>query len=517
MLVIQNLTIKTINEQRILIDNLNLSCQKTDKIAVIGEEGNGKSTLLKGIVNQELIRDFALMEGQIVLGNTIVGYLPQVLASEWNNTNVLLFLLKDNYNEQVNPEKYGLLNSLYSLIGDFQLRADILEHDEMGTLSGGEKVKLQLLKAMLTNPDLLLLDEPTNDLDLLTLQWLEVFITTANIPVMFISHDEYLLKTCANAILHLEQTIKKTKPRWTFERIGYMEYLNKRSDLIARQNRIAGEEKRNYKQQLDRYRRVYQSVEHAQNTNTRQDPHKGKMLKRKMSAVKSWGKRLEDKDVAQSVDVEEQVTLHFHDNVFLDKNKQVLDLHLDILKVEDIVLARNINLQVFGRDRVGIVGMNGCGKTTLLREIYMILRSRTDIKLGWMPQNYDEILPVDVSGIEYLAIDQRKETITKVQKHLGSVKFTTEEMYAPIASYSQGQKAKLLLVKMVLDEVNVLLLDEPTRNLSPLTNPIVRDILNNFDGCIIAVSHDRMFLEEVPSVVYMLDENGLFELANETD
>ena len=517
MLVIQNLTIKTINEQRILIDNLNLSCQKTDKIAIIGEEGNGKSTLLKGIVNPELIRDFALMEGQIGLGNTVVGYLPQVLAGEWNDSNVMSFLLKDSYDEQDNPEKYGLLDSLYSLIGDFQLRADILQHDKMGTLSGGEKVKLQLLKAMLVNPDLLLLDEPTNDLDLLPLQWLEYFITTVNVPVIFVSHDEYLLKACANSILHLEQTIKKTKPRWTFERIGYTEYLDKRSDLITRQNRIAGEEKRSHKQQLDRYRKVYQSVQHAQNTITRQDPHKGKMLKKKMSAVKSWGKRLEDKEITQTVDVEEQVTLHFHDNVYLDKNKQVLDFHLDILKVKETVLARNINLQVFGRNRVAVIGMNGCGKTTLLREIYENLRKRTDIVLGWMPQNYDEILPADVSGIEYLATDKRIEVVTKVQKHLGSVRFTTEEMYAPIASYSQGQKAKLLLVKMVLDEVNVLLLDEPTRNLSPLTNPIVRDILNNFDGCIIAVSHDRMFLEEVPNVVYILDENGLLEHTRETD
>ena len=517
MLTIQNLTIRTINEQRILIDDLNLTCQQADKIAVIGEEGNGKSTLLKGIVNPELIRDFAIMEGQIVLGSTVVGYLPQVLDNKWQDISVMTFLLKEDHDSVIEPEDYGLLSEIYTLIGNFSLRDDILEHDKMGTLSGGEKVKLQLLKVMLTSPDILLLDEPTNDLDIPTLQWLEYFIITTNIPVMFISHDEYLLKACATGILHLEQTIKKTKPRWTFERIGYGDYLSKRSDLINRQNRIANEEKREHRQQLERYRKVYQSVDSAQSTITRQDPHKGKMLKRKMSAVKSWGKRLEDKELTQNVDVEEQVTLYFHDNVYLDKNKQVIDFNLDVLEVEDRVLSRNIHLQVFGRDRVVIIGTNGCGKTTLLKKIYEVLHKRLDINLGWMPQNYDEVLPSDISGVEYLASDKRKEVITKVQKHLGSVKFTTEEMYAPISSYSQGQKAKLLFVKMVLDEVNVLLLDEPTRNLSPLTNPVVRDILNDFNGCIIAVSHDRMFIDEVPNIIYVLDEEGLQAFTRQTD
>jgi len=509
MLMIQNLTIKTINEQRILIDNLNFTCQNTDKIAVIGEEGNGKSTLLKGIVDQKLIYDFAVLEGKIALGNSVVGYLPQVLDSNWNETSTLDFLLLDNYDEQIDVESYGKINDIYSIIGKFNLRDDILDDMLMGKLSGGEKVKLQLLKLMLKNPDLLLLDEPTNDLDIGTLEWLEEFIINSTVGVMFISHDEYLLDRCANAILHLEQTKRKTKPRWTFERIGYEDYIEKRSDLVTRQNRIAGEEKRSYRKQMDRYLKVYQAVEHAQRTITRQNPFKGKMLKKKMSAVKSWGKRLENKELTESVEIEERVSLYFHDNVYLNHNKCVLEFELDVLAIEDRLLSKDISLEVYGQDKIVIIGRNGSGKTTLLKKIYDVLKKRVDIKLGWMPQNYDEYLPNDISAVEYLAPDRLKETITKVQKHLGSINFTVDEMYAPISSYSQGQKAKLLLVKMVLEEVNVLLLDEPTRNLSPLTNPVVRDILGNFNGCIISVSHDRKYIEEAADVVYLLEDDGL--------
>ncbi|MDD6467916.1 MAG: ATP-binding cassette domain-containing protein [Erysipelotrichaceae bacterium] len=508
MLMIQDLTIQTL-EKRTLIEHLNLSLTKGDKIAIIGEEGNGKSTLLKGIVNPNWIHDFASMEGVISTGNDTIGYLPQMLEPQWMDSSILAFLLCDKPNEDILPQQYARFNELYQYGVDMGIDMELLDRQRMDELSGGERVKIQLLKLMLAKPDLYLLDEPTNDLDIETLEWLERWILRLEEPILFISHDEVLLEHCANGILHLEQIMKKRKPKWTFERISYPEYVQKRQALNQRQNRLAKEEKRAYQQQLERYRKVYQAVDHAQKTISRQDPHGGQLLKKKMKSVKSWEKRLQKQELTQKVDVEEQITLYFHDMVGLDQHKCVIDFRLDTLLIQDNVLSHDLHLQVFGKDKVVIIGKNGCGKTTLMCLIAKELEHRRDLKVQWMPQNYDEVLPQDLSGLQYLCTDSRKETITKVQKHLGSVKFTTEEMNAPIRTYSQGQKAKLLLVEMVLKEVNVLLLDEPTRNLSPLSNPVVCDILQQFEGCIISVSHDRKYIETVAKSCYRLDTDGL--------
>ena len=510
MLVIRNLTIKT-NNQRVLIDKLNFTCLTSDKIAIIGEEGNGKSTLLKGIADPSWVCDFASIEGSISYGNDVIGYLEQFLPKQWHLCSVMDYLLLDYPTDTLDVEKYGLLNEIYMCCAQIGIELELLDRESMCQLSGGEKVKIQLLKLLLKQPDLLLLDEPTNDLDIETLEWLETFILQQKIPVLFISHDETLLEHCANGILHLEQIVRKTKPKWTFERIGYLEYLEKREDLHTRQNRLAKEEKRAHDIQMEKYRRIYNAVDHAQATISRQNPHGGQLLKKKMKSVKAMERRFENKELTQKVDVEEAITLYFHDTVSLDKNKMVLAYQLNELRIEDKILSKSITLDVYGQDKVVIIGKNGCGKTTLLKKIYEELKHRTDIKVGYMPQNYDELLDMSKSGLEFLCRDKKKETITKVQKHMGSVKFTSDEMMMPISNYSQGQKAKLLLVDMVLKEVNVLLLDEPTRNLSPLSNPVIRDILCNFKGCIISVSHDRKYIAEVSDVVYRLDETGLWQ------
>ena len=226
---------------------------------------------------------------------------------------------------------------------------------------------------------------------------------------MFISHDETLLEHCANGILHLEQIVRKTKPKWTFERIGYLEYLEKREDLHTRQNRLAKEEKRAHDKQMEKYRRIYNAVDHAQATISRQNPHGGQLLKKKMKSVKAMERRFENKELTQKVDVEEAITLYFHDTVSLDKNKMVLAYQLNELRIEDKILSKSITIDVYGQDKVVIIGKNGCGKTTLLKKIYEELKHRTDIKVGYMPQNYDELLDMSKSGLEFLCRDKKSD------------------------------------------------------------------------------------------------------------
>lgn len=155
------------------------------------------------------------------------------------------------------------------------------------------------------------------------------------------------------------------------------------------------------------------------------------------------------------------------------------------------------------------MGRNGAGKTTLLRLIAAELLCRRDIHAAYMSQDYTDTLPPDQTPVDYLAPSGRKDDITKARTFLGSIRYAREEMFHPIRELSGGQKAKLLLTKMMLDDVNVLIMDEPTRNFSPLSGPRVRAVLQGYGGSIISVSHDRKFLAEVCDKVYCLTENGL--------
>lgn len=128
-----------------------------------------------------------------------------------------------------------------------------------------------------------------------------------------------------------------------------------------------------------------------------------------------------------------------------------------------------------------------------------------------MPQNYEDQLDLSLSPLEWLAITGDKEELTQIRTHLGSMRYTPDEMFHPMRELSGGQKAKILLLKMILSKANVLLLDEPTRNFSPLSNPVIREVLSAFQGCVISISHDRKYIDEVADTVYELSPQGLLK------
>jgi ATPase subunit of ABC transporter with duplicated ATPase domains len=158
---------------------------------------------------------------------------------------------------------------------------------------------------------------------------------------------------------------------------------------------------------------------------------------------------------------------------------------------------------------VCIVGKNGAGKTTLLQKIADELRKRTDIKAAYMPQNYEDMLDLDVTPVDFLDKSGEKEERTRIRTYLGSLKYTTDEMEHPIRELSGGQKAKVLLLNLSLSGANVLILDEPTRNFSPLSGPVIRKMFREFPGAVISISHDRKYINEVCDKIYELNEKGL--------
>lgn len=512
MIEFNNFTIILKKNDRPIINGFNFKLEQTDKIAIIGEEGNGKSTLLKSIVNIGEVKEYANVSGVIKTNNLNIGYLEQTISSKWNNTLVSDYLLLDDPNSEIDYSNYNLLNKVYDYFYKFDLDYNTISNQTIGTLSGGEKVKVGLVKILIRDVDVLLLDEPTNDLDISTLEWLESFINSCKLPILFISHDETLLENTANGIIHLEQLNKKTKSAYTIERISYKDYIEKRLNIIAREDEIARKQRSNYKAKMERFNQIYQKVEYEQNTISRADPHGARLLKKKIKSMKSMEKRFE-KEKENFLDIpdpEEAINLFFSDIEKIPTNKTILDFHLDKLTIDNKELSKNIELKIYGSEHVVLIGANGCGKTTLIKKIYDELKIRKDINVGYMSQNYEDLLDVNITPIEYLYEKGSKEEITTARKYLGNLKFTREEMTNSIEYLSGGQRAKLLLLSLILKKCNVLILDEPTRNLSPLSNPVIRTMLNNFNGSIISVSHDRKYINEVCNKIYELNKDGLF-------
>ena len=498
MLELRHVSLRLREEDRTLVEDLSFTLARGDRAVLIGEEGNGKSTLLRAICDRAAVERYCEVSGEIVSGRP--GYLSQMLA----------------------PEAYGLSLAEYFADADWYGHIALLDRmglspeflcstQRLGTLSGGERVKARLCRLLLDDPDVLLLDEPTNDLDVETLEWLENFLCTAKQSVLYVSHDETLIERTANVILHLEQLGGKRTARLTVSRRPYREYLAERRSNFAHQEQVAQKQRDDYDRQMQKWRQIRDRVDHEQRVISRGDPSGARLLKKKMHAVQSMGRRF-DRQKEDFIDFPQEelaILARFDETVALPAGKTVLDLSLPELRAGERLLVRDVALHVNGGEIVGITGRNGAGKSTLLAAIWAQLRDRTDVIAAYMPQDYTEVLPPERSPVDFLARGGTKEEITRARTYLGSMRFTRPEMVGRIGRLSGGQQAKLLFLDMVLRGANVLLLDEPTRNFSPLSAPVVRAALAGFGGTIISVSHDRKYLSEVCDTVYELTETGL--------
>lgn len=500
MLELKNITISLKNDGRYITDNFSFTLNNGERAVIIGEEGNGKSTLLKFIYGQKLIETYCSCSGEVITKDKMA-YLPQVL-----DEGCAVLSLAEYFADT----EYYLHTDILARLGltiDF-----ILSAQKLATLSGGEKVKVQLARLLMEEPDILLLDEPTNDLDISTLEWLEAFIAESRLPILYISHDETLIENTANVIIHMEQIVRKTKCRISVARCSYSEYLSRRRSAFAHQEQVAQKQRDDYDRQMEKWRRIYNRVEHEQDAVSRQNPGEGRLLKKKMHNVLSMGRRFEreKENFLDFPQQEEAILAKFDETIHLPSGKTVLDFSADTLCIGERVLSQNLRLRVAGNEHVGIIGRNGMGKSTLLSQLWNELKNRSDITAAFMPQNYAEALDFTKTPIQYLAENYTKAEVTRARTYMGGMKFTHEEMTGKIGNLSGGQRAKLLFLDMVLRGADVLLLDEPTRNFSPLSSPVVRAALSHFGGAIISVSHDRKYLAEVCDKIYELREEGLF-------
>ena len=500
MIKINHLTITQNKDLRDLVSDLNINIQDGEKVAIIGEEGNGKSTLLRTLMGEKLA-DFSI-RGEIQCDLQSLAYIPQHIPEE---------LKKKSLQDYFFLESADLdFSILYRLAEELHFDSSRFASDqEIGSLSGGEALKIQLIHELAKPFEILFLDEPSNDLDLETVNWLKGHIQKTRQTVIFISHDEDFLSQTADTIVHLQLVKHRKEAETLVEHLDYDRYSEQRKANFARQSQQAANDQRAYDKTMEKHRRVKQNVETALR-NTKNDVA-GRLLAKKMKNVLSQEKRYEKaaQSMTQKPLEEEQIQLFFSDIEPLAASKVLVRLENETLSIGQRILSLGLQLTVRGQDKIGIIGPNGVGKSTLLAKLHQLLSGKREISLGFMPQDYQETLNLDLSPVEFLIQTGHKEEIQKIQSHLASLNFSYPEMHHQIQSLSGGQQGKLLLLNLVLQKPNFLLLDEPTRNFSPTSQPEIRKLFANYSGGLVTVSHDRRFLKEVCRSIYSLTDHGL--------
>ena len=291
MLQIKKLNLTHKKDLRVILDDFNLVLNDGDKAVIIGEEGNGKSTLMKWIYDPSLIENYIEADGERVMGNERLGYLPQEMPDEDKKKTVYEYFSEEEIFWEKTPKELSVIAGKFGIKNDFFYSSQM-----MGSLSGGEKVKVQLMRLFIRDVSVLLLDEPSNDIDIATLTLLEKTINEWKHIVLFISHDETLIERTANMVIHIEQIKRKTEARYTVAKLPYRNYVEERLHKFELQEQRALCDRREKKIRDEKYQRVSQSVQSALANCSRQAPSVAKNLKDKMHTVKAMGRRFERED-----------------------------------------------------------------------------------------------------------------------------------------------------------------------------------------------------------------------------
>ncbi|MFC3927812.1 ATP-binding cassette domain-containing protein [Streptococcus caprae] len=500
MLQTKHLSIHHLKDLHPLITDLSISINHGDKVAIIGEEGTGKSTLLKHLYKPELIQSYTAVEGEVIRQFQAPAYLPQAIAEQDLDLTLSDFIYKDI--------DYAIFdfNQLYQLAGTLNFEASRLDNTKQTVrqLSGGEKIKIQLLKLLAQNPDILFLDKPSSNLDLESVTWLKGFIKTTPLTLVYISHDEDLLGATATHIIHLEQVKKRREAKTTSSAMSYQTYKETREATYIRQGQLANKEREKQAKRTDKLNRQMSAVRHQ--LEDTKNSTAGRLLAKKYRTLQAQEKRFERE--AESFhaipDELDQVNLFFQEVQPLPASSTLIHYDHEVL-----VTGQNLSFTMRGQDKVAVIGQNGIGKSLLLKKILKDLSRKPKISLGYMPQNYEDSLVMTETPLQFLAHSASQEIIRTT---LASLQFTRQEITHTIADLSGGQKAKLFLCKMVLEKNNVLLLDEPTRHFSPTSQPEIRKLLKDFPGAILTVSHDRTFINSLCQHVYELNKSTLLQI-----
>ncbi len=514
----------------VIIDKASFHLNAGDKVGIIGRNGAGKTTLLN-MLTGELPCD----EGEFFVSqNMRIGYLKQRdnFSSEGTVLEEIEGIfsgLRELENEIAelsdkvaeNPHDTGLINRLDELQHRFDREGGYTYKSEMigilnsmafdesfynkkiSSLSGGERTRLALAALLLEKPDILLLDEPTNHLDIGTLKWLEQYLEAYRGTIMIVSHDRYFLDRTVNRIFEVENH-------------KVYSYQGKYSDYAAQKKLRRETELRAYNNQQ---REIARQEEMIRRMKQRGTEHLAKR-------AASREKRL---DMLERIERPEsemgKMKINFKEN-FPSGGDVIMAENLEKSfgrGTEHRELFHGVNLDIKRGERICILGPNGVGKTTLLRVLLGeltpdagYLKIGHNVAFGYYDQG--QLLLSDANTVlEELKESYRLYTDTEMRSILGRFLFRGEEVFLPVGSLSGGEKARLSLLKLMLSGANTLILDEPTNHLDIESKEVFEEALMEFPGTVIVVSHDRYFLQRIPTRILELTQDGVIEYLGRYD
>ncbi len=476
ILNIENIT--KVYGDKILFDKVSLGINEGDKIGIIGVNGSGKSTFLKMIAGLE-----ETDEGKIVKNNQAdIAYLAQNTDFEDGDT-ILSYVCRgkksSNPNWSIEAEAKTILKKLY--IEDVEAL--------IAPLSGGEKKRVALAKTLLSPAKILILDEPTNHLDNRMILWLEDYLQKYNGVLLMVTHDRYFLDRVTNKIVEIDRgSIYSYDANYS----GFLELRQQRIDSEAAS-----------------YRKV-QSILRTEIEWVRRGAQ-ARSTKQKA--------RLERFQEMQSMKAPEQDKQVEMDSLASRLGKKTIEIENVSKSYDGRTLIQNFTYYTIRNERIGIVGENGCGKTTLLKLLVgeelpdsgTITMGET-IRVGYFSQLAEHMNP-DMRVIDYVKnvaeYIRTSKGLTSASQMCERFLFTPEIQYNPIGKLSGGEKRRLYLLKVLMTAPNVLILDEPTNDLDIATLTILEDYLDYFEGIVIVVSHDRYFLDRVVDRIFAFEPGGM--------
>ncbi len=491
-----------------LFKGLNFGIDQGQKVALVARNGTGKTTILRALAGVE-----SADTGLVVFRKGIrIAFLQQeshfgnaktVYQAIFESENPLLSTIQEYEEALLNPENADAFQKAFDKMDQLEawdyevkvktilskLKLDELTQ-ELSVLSGGQKKRLSLAKILIEQPDFLILDEPTNHLDLAMIEWLQEFLTKENVTLFMVTHDRYFLDAICNEILELEEgDLYRYKGNYTY-------YLEKKQERQAVMQTNIDKAKNLYTKELEWMRR--------------QPKARGTKSKARIESFYDVEKSAKKRIKNDKVQLEVQMTR---------LGSKILELHKVSKSYGDLKILDQFTYTFKKRDRIGIVGKNGVGKTTVLN---MLTGTETidagkivtgdTVVIGYYTQSgmkMDEgkrVIEIVRDIAEYIPLaGGRKLTAAQM---LERFLFTKDAQWKHVSVLSGGEKKRLYLLTILMKNPNFLILDEPTNDLDLITLKVLEDFLDEFEGCMITVSHDRYFMDRLVDHLFVFEGEG---------
>ena len=517
MIILQANKIERSFAGEVLFDNISLQVDERDRIALVGKNGAGKSTLLKILVGEEeptsgeinkkrdLSLSYLAQDSRFESSNTLYDEMLHVF-DDLRKTEKTLRQMELEMGEKTGADleklmqDYDRLSEEFRQAGGFTYEADIrailngFKFDEsmwqmkIEELSGGQNTRLALAKMLLEKPNLLVLDEPTNHLDIETIAWLENYLVNYSGALLIVSHDRYFLDKVATITLDLT--------KHSLDR-----YVGNYSSFVEQKEQKLLTEAKNYEKQ----QKEIAALEDFVNRNLV-----------RASTTKRAQSRRKQLEKMERLDKPEAGTKSAHMTFHSDKasGNVVLTVEEAAVGYDDQILSEPISLDIRKMNAVAIVGPNGIGKSTLIKSIVGQIpfikgeaRFGANVEVGYYDQTQSKLTPHN-SVLDELWNDFKLTPEVEIRNRLGAFLFSGDDVKKTVGMLSGGERARLLLAKLSMENNNFLILDEPTNHLDIDSKEVLENALIDFDGTLLFVSHDRYFINRVATQVLELSEEG---------